>query len=708
MAKLSMKELSLNEWNSILASNDIDIVYCGLQRFLQYMDEMKNLKIDEQRQCLCYRYIESSPGVDGLFRLWTHQVLHKITRWESVLLDVFARLLQWCKMVSFIKATGEAMIHRILKEHMKTLYRNLDHSNISVLLSTLRLLVFMSNFSILSTKEMFRVFIFDMKRLKKLADDKRQIKHHPQTLSIWHMNVRQLYVRFVLSYVHHADPMLKQQVLETKDFIKSIMKKFPEDDDDTVNYVLDRFKYDILDDFRLSKTVKVRLFSATTLRQILQLYVRNQPREGEKRYIADRAHNFLMEISTVRGKGVCFADTGWYPRYEHDMSHRYYNKVLSEFIHMIRAYEDLKQQTLLLSILKNCPELVVCYWDGYTFPMDIKLSIKWCAMITLMTKIVALEPPPFRPRQVPPHSIVMANILPPMMQRSILSHALQSKNLFIQWTMIIFLMTVLNKVKLICKTAMSLKQDKDDIWKPFCRDIVNETNRRLPDLQLVLSSYHNLISSLMTDKKLSTPHLLHLQYLKLIQLWRCVFPSNFQESRYDPAKLMGDNSFCHADENLRRLLMTFSVFHEFRILPNLTCWLEMYHRMMIAAVTTMTMIPQEDVFKATLEKMLVCHITEATGFFGEQQEDEILAWLTAMRKTKASCTFLSNIVLEANRHTLSYLDEYHQQMASYDSTMMTLTDDLPLSPLRYLLSDFDRSQSTKNDSFGKIDSTTEE
>ena len=616
---------------------------------------------------LFYEYIQISPNLSEIFNLWDFQSLHKITRWETILLDVFTRSLQLCKARPATRMNGESIIRYILRHHMNSLHRNLSSSIISVLIGTLRLFMIMSGFTLAVTQELFRSFIFDMKRLDALAHDRRsqqqwREKKDINITSVWNMNVRQLYVRFVLNFVHHSDSSFKKEVLEIKGFLQGLMKGLAEDDVTTASYVLKVLHENILEDSRLPRTVKVHFFSIIVLNSILQLYDRNEI-HGDKIALAEKAHQFLLDLTTIRGKGICFADTGWYPREGENISNIYYNKTLSEWIHSIQPHKDLRRQSLLLSILKNCPELVACYWNTRTFSADAKPTLNWCARIALLTKVVALEPPLLQKSRVPPVSIVMANILPSAVHRSLLGHSLQSKNFFIRWMIVNFLIVVLKKLNLVCEIAMRFELG---IWSQFRLDIVNETNRNLPDLQLVLSSYHSLAFPEIETSRPDPYSLLYLQYLKLIRLWRRLFPANFLEARYDPIRLMCSY---RGETSLRGLIRTFLAFPELESLPDITYWLGVY-----------TQMDTDDSLLESLEKLLILNFME-TGFFEENSsKDEIFVWLHALRETKAPISnLLSNVISEACQHGLTYLDEHRRLIGGTSSQYSNV--DLCLSPL---------------------------
>ena len=87
---------------------------------------------------------------------------------------------------------------------------------------------------------------------------------------------------------------------------------------------------------------------------------------------ADIAHHFLLAICTRPGTGICFKDSGWYPREDEERTNtedeghrrhgvRIFNKILAGILKGLKVNEDARQQELALRILRACPELVAGY-----------------------------------------------------------------------------------------------------------------------------------------------------------------------------------------------------------------------------------------------------------------------------------------------------------------------------------------------------------
>jgi nucleolar pre-ribosomal-associated protein 1 len=178
--------------------------------------------------------------------------------------------------------------------------------------------------------------------------------------------------------------LLKTAFLEHhKDIFLSIFKGLAQDTYHVVLKVLEVCWRGILSDSKLKRTLKVALFSETTIshvsnallrvsnlshHQIAKLYDRSASEDDEPDHIpADVAHHFLLALCTRPGAGVCFKDRGWYPRDSIDEEQaqaevdqrggKIHNKILANVLKSLKVNDDPRQQELALKIMDACPEL---------------------------------------------------------------------------------------------------------------------------------------------------------------------------------------------------------------------------------------------------------------------------------------------------------------------------------------------------------------
>lgn len=103
----------------------------------------------------------------------------------------------------------------------------------------------------------------------------------------------------------------------------------------------------MLEDEDLSRSVKVAYFNNYVLTQLLKSY--------DKESLIEEVHEFMTDLCTIPGQGVCFRDFGWYTPKQTSL--KIYNKILQSFITQLLTICPY-QNDLLFNILKACPELV--------------------------------------------------------------------------------------------------------------------------------------------------------------------------------------------------------------------------------------------------------------------------------------------------------------------------------------------------------------
>lgn len=201
-----------------------------------------------------------------------------------------------------------------------------------------------------------------------------------------YIDIRTLYILFILSFVEATTPTsLKTVFLEQrKESLAAVFKGLSQDPYSVVRLVLEKLWGGLWSDPKLKKTHKIGLFNETilshvrkiltfprrlavTFPQLHKLYERDAADEGDtqEKVPADLVHHFLLAISTHPGTGICFRDSGWYPRGENPelegdsmRQGRTYNKILANFLKTLKVNEDPRQQELAIKIMAACPELI--------------------------------------------------------------------------------------------------------------------------------------------------------------------------------------------------------------------------------------------------------------------------------------------------------------------------------------------------------------
>ncbi|RUS32619.1 hypothetical protein BC938DRAFT_474885 [Jimgerdemannia flammicorona] len=160
--------LELKDLVSVLNSTNIDVLSQGLARLRSQLHAATTTRSDpsSNNARVLFEYMHSSPECTELFRLWEFQVANNITQLESLVPDILAKTIQLAHTPS-ARSVGLSIIRRVLRGHMKIVYRNLSSGRIPLCQSALRLLIAMNSFSQPTTREMIEGFNFQQKAVGK-------------------------------------------------------------------------------------------------------------------------------------------------------------------------------------------------------------------------------------------------------------------------------------------------------------------------------------------------------------------------------------------------------------------------------------------------------------------------------------------------------------------------------------------------------------
>ena len=337
----------------------------------------------------------------------------------------------------------------------------------------------------------------------------------------------------------HTSPEVKAAFLSQQQLLfVEVFKGLSQDAYPIVQYVLDVCWNHIWSDRKLSRSVKISVFSESTLQQarsfineqskrmliklynsqLLRLYEQSANHGTDGFSTADIVHHFLLSICTHRGVGICFADLGWYDSLETKNSarenaaeaseprYRIRNKILLNLLRFLKIEDDARQYELACRILSCCPELVSPFLPTIRLSVETSLSSKWLSNLSFLIHGVSLPVPAdsfvassgndqscYRPSPPALHT-VLDNILPTRNAKSYFVKALQSTKPLVQFFSSIYLCCCLVKFKRVVsifhQIAAALEEDTmRGEWSSLCRNVAREFQARIPDFQVTLSIY---------------------------------------------------------------------------------------------------------------------------------------------------------------------------------------------------------------------------
>ncbi|NWX51116.1 NPA1P protein, partial [Steatornis caripensis] len=323
---------------------------------------------------------------------------------ESEMLLVFqaleAILLRTASDLSHFSVVGMNIVKKLIHSYMRLVYAALYSENHRMSRVCLTLLSAMVAQGPDSARDVYSHFDFNNKFLPGLLK-KRCKKGRP--------DVRMAYIQFALSFLIAGDNAILTQVLELKDFIPDILRsEIKEDKVSTVSLLLSTLRTKVVQNKNITKTQKVRFFTAEVLIHIASLYrwngitdvspgdlkVTQGSEEVGKMMVRELVHNFLMDLCCSLKHGINFYDPSLGTSGNlFFVFNRGGNVVLLRFMLGLKtATEDEMVADLMVNILKVCPDLLNRYFKETRYSFVPRLKSAWMDNMKLLKKIYEAQP----------------------------------------------------------------------------------------------------------------------------------------------------------------------------------------------------------------------------------------------------------------------------------------------------------------------------
>ncbi|KFU94949.1 Nucleolar pre-ribosomal-associated protein 1, partial [Chaetura pelagica] len=316
---------------------------------------------------------------------------------ENQMLLIFqaleAILLRTASDLSHFSVVGMNIVKKLIHSYMRLVYAALYSENLRLSRGCLTLLSAMVAQGPDSARDVYSHFDFNNKYLPGLL--KKRCKKG-------RTDVRMAYIQFALSFLIAGDNAILTQVLELKDFIPDILRsEIKEDRVSTVNLLISTLRSKVVQNKNITKTQKVRFFTADVLIHIASLYRWNGitdvspedvkmtgcSEEVGKIMVRELVHNFLMDLCCSLKHGITFYDPSL------GTSGKGGNVVLLRFLLGLKtATEDEMVADLMVNILKVCPDLLNRYFKETQYSFVPRLKSTWMDNMKLVKKIYEAQP----------------------------------------------------------------------------------------------------------------------------------------------------------------------------------------------------------------------------------------------------------------------------------------------------------------------------
>ncbi|NXY42295.1 NPA1P protein, partial [Ceuthmochares aereus] len=485
---------------------------------------------------------------------------------ESEMLLIFqaleAILLRTASDLSHFSAVGMNIVKKLIHSYMRLVYAALYSEYHRMSRVCLTLLSAMVAQGPDSARDVFSHFDFNNKFLPGLLK-KRCKKGGP--------DVRMAYIQFALSFLIAGDNAILTQVLELKDFIPDILRsEIKEDKVSTVNLLLSTLRTKVVQNKNITKTQKVRFFTAEVLIHIASLYrwngitdvspgdlkVTRGSEEVGKMMVRELVHNFLMELCCSLKHGITFYDPSL------GTSGKGGNVVLLRFLLGLKtATEDEMVAELMVNILKVCPDLLNRYFKETSYSFVPRLKSAWMDNLKLLKKIYEAQPEissSFKTSEFIPLSrllsIVMVTTVPAVCNKIMFTQGLNLPSTVVKHSILSLLSMVLKRALKNIEYCLNEETwQRSEIYtlsvmQEFVQLYREAISKLLPDMNNIVAAWQSLLKQGrehhdgQEEKRGSSDDaetlFLKAALLQVICLYQKVVPHLVARSNFDFSKLL--------------------------------------------------------------------------------------------------------------------------------------------------------------------------
>ncbi|XP_078265733.1 nucleolar pre-ribosomal-associated protein 1 [Rhinoraja longicauda] len=458
-------------------------------------------------------YIKISAECADIFKL-----LDGEKRPENEIILIFqaleAILLRTASDLSHFSAVGMNIVKKLLNTYMKSIYTALHSANLRCTKVCLGLLCAMVSQGTEAARDFFGHFDFNSKFLAGL------LKKRDGAVRI---DIRMAYIQFAVSFLIVGDNNTIIQVLELKDFLTDILTSgLKEDRISVINLLLSTLKTKVVQNKAISKTQKVRLFSAGVLNHIATLYrwsgsvdVIVNTKEDQDSSAAGRdlvrelVHSFLIDLCCSLKYGINFYDSSL------GTVKRGGNVVLLRFLLGLKtATEDELVADLMVNILDVCPDLLNRFFKETQYSFVPRLKTAWLDNMKLLRKIYEAQPEvskAFKTKEYIPVSrllsMVMVTTVPPVATKAMFIQGISFANKVVQQSTFSLLAFVLKRaLKNIEHCLNEEVWQYSEIYNPntmedFTQQFRENLSKHLPDMNSIVATWQSLFKNEDKDGK---------------------------------------------------------------------------------------------------------------------------------------------------------------------------------------------------------------
>ncbi|XP_061538388.1 nucleolar pre-ribosomal-associated protein 1 [Phycodurus eques] len=555
------KKVKMTEFNGTLFKSmlkDPTKAMKGLEMFIATAKKLPSSELYD----VVEGYLKISMECAEIFKLLEGE---KQTEREMVLIfeSLEMILLRTASDLTHFNMVGNAIVKKIVAGHMKLIQGSFQSENHRLVRQCLSLL----SASISQGPEAAREILSHIYINKTLSGLARRKDKQGRP------DVRMAFIQFALSFLVSGDNATVGHILEVKELLPVILSTgLKEDRMSIVNLILSTLKSRVVLNKAISKTQKVRFFTAALLANIASLYKwngivdatadDNEMEDGSEvasiAVVREMVHSFLLDLCCSRRHGISFHDASF------GTAGRAGNIVLLQFlVGLKQATEDELVAELVVRTLKASPDVLTRYFKETQYSYSPRLKSAWQDNVRLLKKIYEAQPELSVVFQTSEHvplprllSMITVVSLPPICNKAFFTQGLNFANTAVQLTTFTMMSFILKKA---AKNVGFLVDHRSDVYTPdTMADLVQQytemLSKILPDMTSVVSKWQSLSKKDKTDGERSktnkdagaertapeTPEVVLLKalILQVICLYQNVVPHLVTQCKFDFSKLL--------------------------------------------------------------------------------------------------------------------------------------------------------------------------
>uniref|UniRef100_A0A8C5F3U5 Nucleolar pre-ribosomal-associated protein 1 n=1 Tax=Gadus morhua TaxID=8049 RepID=A0A8C5F3U5_GADMO len=403
-------------------------------------------------------------------------------------------LLRTASDLSHLSMAGNAVVKK-LSSSMKVIHASLRSENLELVRLALCLLSAMVSQGSEAAREVYAHFNFSqgMGRLARRKDKQGR------------PDIRMAYIQFAVSFLMSGDPATVGQILEVKELLPEILNSgISADRLSIVSLILSTLKSRVVKNKAVTKTQKVRFFTAVLLTDVSSLYRWDGIIDvsTEDNDTVSLGPHFLLEVCSSRKNGISFHD----PSY--GTAGRAGNIILLQFLGGLKPTEDILVEELVTKTLRASPDLLGRFFKESRYSFAPRVQSAWRDNVQLVKKIYEAQPEissVFRTREFIPLprlvAMIMVTSLPPVCSKTFFTAGLTVRgisNTAVQHTALSMMSFVLRRaqknIDFLLDPALweSSEAYTLDNMEPLVQQYRETVSKILPDMTSIVSNWQSL------------------------------------------------------------------------------------------------------------------------------------------------------------------------------------------------------------------------